>query len=137
MEIICVILSGLALLSAVINLALFFREKKRSERHNRASDTAYVHWFENLEATLSEHEKQHGELAQRICAVEKMCDESIEMRPAFVKRLEDLEEGICPGYEKAIDSKEVIDELSAGLMGLLTYGEPVKKENRERDGESR
>lgn len=136
MDIISVILGGFALLAAVVNMVLFFREKKRNERHNSASSAAYVSWFENLETTLSEHKKKQSDLTHRLHAAEGMCGETIELCKTFEKRLKDLENGICPGYEKAIDSKEVIDELSAGLMGLLTYGEPVLKENEKRDGES-
>lgn len=155
MEVISLILSGLALLVAVVNLFLFFWEKKRGAKRYEAllkyidtadelaMDKANKFVWECMEKQWADYEGLLETFDKKItaCFDEHLknfdgtvngCVKSIE------KRLSDLEGGVCPDYNAALAAKESVDRFSEGIMNILCYGNPTTPmEKKEMDKEDK
>lgn len=114
MEIITIILSGLALLAASVSLILTIWEKKRSEERNAA--------------TLVDKAKNYEEELRYKAAV------STEMEKV-VNRISDLENGVVPDYNEALAAKEAVDNFNVGIAGILGF-DPLKAAKEMREGKS-
>lgn len=156
MEVISLILSGLALLVSVGNLILFiWREKRNNRRYEtlieyidtaddmsigaakkftRESLEEQMDCFDEMFDTFKDKiTKQFDGRLKNFDGTVNGCFNSVE------KRLSDLENGICPDYDAAIAAKESVDRFSEGVMNILCYGNPAppkeKKETNEEDKE--
>lgn len=109
MQIVCMILCGLALLAAISCLALLAREKKRNEKWSAAMVQLY--------------QKEHDTLDKQIWAV----------RDALVERLDKLEAGVMPDYEAARQAAEAVDEFNQGLSNILGF-DPMEAARKARQG---
>ena len=133
MEMIALIVSGLALLAAGTCLCFLMQEKKRNQERNAAMLTyvgiecdavikaagAYTD-----EKVTSADNKLREDMS---AAVSGMCD-----------RVENLERGIIPDYENAIAAVSAVNDFNQGISNLLNY-DPVSalaaQRERERQGE--
>ena len=156
MEVISLILSGLALLVSVGNLILFiWRERRNNRRYetlieyiDSADDLSIGAANKFTRESLEEQQdcfdemfdvfdekmtKVFNERLKNFNGTVNGCFESVE------KRLSDLENGICPDYDAAIAAKESVDRFSEGVMNILCYGNPgppkEKKEEVKEDKE--
>ena len=114
MEIITVILSGLALLAATMCLFLTVQEKKRSK--------------EQRAAALVEKAKDYQEELRYKAAV------SDEMRK-MVKRICDLEKGIVPDFEEAKSAANAVNDFNRGINNILGF-DPFEALQKQRQKEA-
>ena len=154
MEVISLILSGLALLVSVVNLILFIWREKRDKRQ-RESLLEYIDKCDDLSIGAAKKHTRESLKEQMDCfdemfdtfdlrVMKKVDDGLTDCRNTLLrqnqsveKRLSDLEKGICPDYDAAIAAKESVDRFSEGIMNILCYGNPAapkeKKEKTEED----
>lgn len=108
MQIITLILSGLALLAASVSLLMSVVEKKRSTKRNAAT-------LDFVTATVN-------------CAIQSS---------GFDSRIQKLEQGITPDYEQAKVAANAVNDFNRGITNILGF-DPVsalkKEQQRERLG---
>ena len=120
MEIVTMILSGLALLAASVCLILLIQEKKRNEKRNTAA-LQYADAAAQKVLILAKNEAH----AASETAYKNACER-------FEKRVADLENGISPDYNEAVAAKKAVDEFNQGLSGILGF-DPVVAARRQRE----
>lgn len=113
MQIISLILSGLALLAAIVSLVLTIKEKKRSQKRN-ATLTDYV--CKECEA-MSIKSKNQGDVL----------DSALE-------RIQKLEKGITPDYEQAKAAANAVNDFNRGISNILGF-EPLDAVKKRREQE--
>lgn len=122
MEKITMIMSGLALLAAMVSLILTIREKKRNQKRN-ADMCNYV---EAVERDMKDDLwLQRDKLSEKLDNISTKVDK--------------LEQGIVPNYEEALAAKNSVDEFNRGLSAIMGY-DPMEiarktRENRQYGGE--
>lgn len=126
MEMIAMIMSGLALLAATGCLVLIARNEKRSEEQ-RAAMVNYA------DVAASEAEKKclerfHEILEKREDAFCKQLDKEFF---GMNKRIRDLEQGITPDYEQAKAAANAVNDFSKGLTNILGF-DPMEALQAER-----
>ena len=108
MQIITLILSGLALLAASVSLLMSVIEKKRSKKRNAAM-------LDYVTATVNRGIQSSG----------------------FDSRIQKLEHGIMPDYEQAKAAANAVNDFNRGITNILGF-DPVcalkKEQQRERLG---
>ena len=135
MELISLILSGLALLVAAVNLTLFLVWRKRD---NKRYETLLEYIDESDDLSIGASKKfTKDALSEQMDCFDEMFDafgKKINERlknfdgtvngcfVAFEKRVSDLEHGICPDFNAAMAAKESVDKFSEGVMNILCYG---------------
>lgn len=113
--IIAIILSSLALLAATAGLILTIRERKRSQKRN----AALVRYVERTaQDTLSK-------AMEAIEALEKRCGD----------RIEALEKGVVPDFEKAKAAANAVNDFNAGITSIMGF-DPFEALRAQRDGNS-
>lgn len=154
MEVISLILSGLALLVSVVTLILFILREKRDKRQ-RESLLEYIDKGDDLSIGAAKKHTRESAKEQMDCfdqmfetfdeRVMKAVAEKLSefgntfdaARSLFERRISDLEKGICPDYDAALAAKESVDRFSEGIMNILCYGNPTapkeKKESTKED----
>lgn len=138
MGIISVILSGLALLAAFVNLILFFREKKRSERQGKimadyiqqeckgVSDAVEAHIEEAMEKFKSEHQDSLDSFSAKI----------FQRFQEYDNRIQKLEQGICPDFEKSMEAAKAVNDFNASITNILGFDPIVAaRKGRQKAGE--
>lgn len=133
MEMIALIVSGLALLAAGVCLCLLMQEKKRNQERNAAMlDYVQVECEAVSKAAGAYTDEKVTGADNKLredmsAAVSGMCD-----------RVENLEKGIIPDYEKATAAVNAVNDFNQGISNLLNY-DPVSalaaQRERERQGE--
>ena len=123
MLIIAIILSGLALLAATVCLILLIQEKKRNQKRN----AALIDYVDN---TIVEEKKAISfNLREEIYAeCNKLCN-----------RIENLEKGIVPDYEKAMAAANAVNDFNSGITNILGFDpyEALRSQReKERTGEA-
>lgn len=93
MQIISMILSGLALLAASISMTMTVFEKKRSKKRNAAM----------------------------IQYIDKKCEEITGRLSEANAKIRDLEQGITPDYEKAKSAANAMNDFNQGVSNLLGF----------------
>ena len=108
MQIITLILSGLALLAASVLLLMSVIEKKRSKKRNAAM-------LDYVATTVNRGIQSSG----------------------FDSRIQKLEQGITPDYEQAKAAANAVNDFNRGITNILGF-DPVsalkKEQQRERLG---
>lgn len=132
MEIVSLIFNGLTLAVALAVLALFIREKKANAKRR----TDLMNYFDSSIAAALDIQKEHfrevkTSLKEGLDLVYS-ATHSLELsyRENFEKqgkRIKNLEDGVIPDYNEAVAAKNAVDDFSAGVMAILTHGNPVKK----------
>lgn len=122
MEIIAMILSGLALLAAIVCLILAFQEKKRNEKRNAALLQYVDAKVREAEAKLSKEESHY-----RTCVSQEL--------NKMVERIEKLEKGITPDYEQAKIAADAVNDFNKGISNILGF-DPLTALQAERQKET-
>ena len=108
MQMIALVMSGLALLAASVSLLMSVIEKKRSKKRNAAM-------LDYVTATVNRGIQSSG----------------------FDSRIQKLEHGITPDYEQAKAAANAVNDFNRGITNILGF-DPVsalkKEQQRERLG---
>lgn len=144
MEMIALIVSGLALLAAGVCLCLLAQEKKRNLKRN----TAALGYADNCMAEAKKDARDmldaaaldiSGRFTTEELAMAQATDEKIaEAIAAVTTRIENLEKGVVPDYEKAIAAVSAVNDFNQGISNLLNYDPRealAAQRERERSGE--
>lgn len=132
--IVCIILSSLALLAAVVNVVLFCVEKKR----NNAVRTAMVQYIDNMNDGMEEFVKERLDSvnAER----EKENVENAHFRKATNSTLTEMFEeigklkaGTVPDYEAAKAAANAVNDFNAGLSAIMNF-DPIAVARARRQG---
>ena len=120
MELISLILSGLALLAAIVCLVMIHQEKKRSVKRN----AALMQYVEELLAADGEDESQY-----RTGVADTL--------GKFAERIEKLEKGITPDYEAAKQAANAVNDFSKGITNILGFDpmEALKADRQKGTGD--
>ena len=129
MEIITMILSGLALLAASVSLILTVQEKKRNEKRN----AAVLHYMdETAKKIVTELDTQHT------AAINGLQGKIYGEFKRIEARVVNLEKGIVPDFEEAKAAAKSVDEFNRGLNAILGF-DPFaaleKQRNQVQEGE--
>lgn len=123
MAITALIISGFALLAAGVCLCLLVREKKRNEKQNAAM------------CNLISKECEAVSKAAGLYA-----DETVTAAYKGVSaRIENLEKGIVPDYEKALAAANAVNDFNSGITNILgfdPYDSLRTQREKERTGEA-
>lgn len=112
MEMIALILSGLALLAATVCMGLLIHEKRRNTKRNAAA----VRLIDSMDSRAKEAEK------------------------ALDQRIENLEQGVVPDYAAAQAAANAVNDFNKGISNILGF-DPVaalqtqRKNERQVDGD--
>lgn len=143
MEHITMIMSGLALLAAMVSLILTIREKKRNQKRN-ADMSNYVEY--SRKALRDEIDLGCDVLSERIDSLKEdvihnsACIDKLQNDfEAQSTKVDKLEQGIVPDYQEALAAKNSVDEFNRGLSAIMGY-DPMEiarktRENRKYGGE--
>lgn len=111
MELITMILSGLALLAAGVSLILTFQEKKRNEKRNTAALQYIDRYIDILNANIGKTQEQYTALDERVG---------------------NLEHGICPDFESAREAAKAVNDFNAGLSAIMNF-DPIEEAKKARE----
>ena len=120
MEIVTMILSGLALLAASVCLILLIQEKKRNQKRNTAA-LQYADAAAQKVLALAKGEADFAEDS----AYRRACEQ-------FEKRVSDLEKGIAPDYNEALAAKQAVDDFNMGISAILNF-DPMAAMKKSRE----
>lgn len=121
--IICIILSSLALAAALVCTAVTVRERKRSRERNAAQLDEMKREFSVQIKKLDAHWIEQTK--RRDAAWEKVARE-------IQGRIDDLENGAVPDYEKAKAAAKAVDDFHEGLANILNF-DPYDSARKNRD----
>ena len=139
MVIACIILSSLALLAAVVNIILFFAEKKRDAARRQALLDYIGNRAENI---LGLSEAYAAEFTKEFFAREKEFfnvanQKSYEIISESIKRqgeeIEKLKSGTVPNYEAALAAANAVNDFNAGISAIMNF-DPIDAARKRRLG---
>ena len=116
MEMIALILSGLALLAAGVCLCLLMQKKKRNQERNAAE------------------KELRGAIDWCIGAIGEETTHRVDACNKMVERIANLESGVIPDYEKATAAVAAVNDFNQGISNLLNY-DPVSALAAQREKE--
>lgn len=118
MELIALIMSGLALLAAGVCLVMVHQEKKRSTKRN----ATLVRFVEREAKAMSTAAGSYVDEHMKKC----------------IERIEKLEKGITPDYEAAKQAADAVNDFSKGITNILGFDpmEALKAERQKAKGDS-
>ena len=151
MIIACIVLSGLALLAATVNIILFFREKKRAKAEFARIETwrkTALDYIESADETTLTSAREFAEelitaFAEDIKSENKAfregyCIETEEKIQAIEgnvealsRDIEELKKGTCPDYEQALSAAKAVNDFNRGISGILNF-DPIEAARRLR-----
>lgn len=137
MAIFAIVLSSLALLAATAALVLTACERKRSLKRNTALAEQNTEFKKRLlaerDATQKEFVGTRMELKMHTAKEIKIVDDKLS---AALARIEDLEKGVVPDYEKAKEAAEAVNDFHAGISGILGFDphEVLRKQRHDNFG---
>lgn len=120
MEIVTMILSGLALLAASVCLILLIQEKKRNQKRN----TTALQYADAAAQKVLALAKSEAHTAAE-AAYKNACEQ-------FEKRVSDLEKGISPDYNEALAAKQAVDDFNMGISAILNF-DPMAAMKKSRE----
>lgn len=141
MTIACIILSSLALLAAVTNIILFFGEKKREAARRQA----ILDYINNISGgTVEAAEEYARELFDKEIKLFKT--ENGEFFAEFSKTIherferqqrdiDDLKNGACPDYEKALTAANAVNDFNAGISAIMNFDPIAAVKARRQSGD--
>lgn len=123
MEMITMILSGLALLAAGVSLILTFQEKKRNEKRNAAA-------LQYTDKTIAASETMTKGRIDGAVTYFKGAVSKVEAETN--RRLHNLESGICPDFEEAKAAAKAVNDFNAGLSAIMNF-DPMEEARKARE----
>lgn len=127
MIVICIVISSLALLAATVSVIITVMERKRNQERNAAM-------LQYVDKSIGRAIKELGDCAQRFEADKISYMREIENQ--VIPRIEALENGAVPDYEKAKEAANAVNNFNAGITGILGY-DPYSALQAQRDRENR
>ena len=143
MDIVSIILCGLALLTAVVNTTLFFREKKRTNTRFSALNNL----LESVEhetngyilECIGELDKIQGRVGNievwKSCTDETMSGHGRSLHEALLK-IEGLRQAISSlelDYKEAQEAANSVNDYASSLMNIFNF-DPMEAEKKARNG---
>ena len=147
MNIVSIILCGLALLTAVVNTALFFREKKRTNTRFSALNNL-LESVENetngyiLECTgeLDKIQGRVGRLSDFIHDIDDRTDliskANVELEEKLSKQIDELRQAVSDlklDYKEAQEAANSVNDYASSLMNIFNF-DPMEAEKKARNG---
>lgn len=141
--IVSMILSGLALLAAIVCLVMIYREKKRSAKQNAAlirfvegeakavSTASGIYADGEIKRVLDRMNNFGGTVAGEAKAYTN------EKFQECAERIEKLERGIAPDYEAAKQAADAVNDFSKGITNILGFDpmEALKADRQKGTGD--
>ena len=137
MIIACFIISCLALLAAVTAIVLVFVNKNDSDRKHKvlmdligtscqiaadgAVEAADDHIHEAMKQDREDWQAAIDTISELIHTGFENCNEKIQ----------NLESGLCPDYEKSLEAAKAVNDFSAGITAILGF-DPVQSARSRR-----
>lgn len=144
MEIIAIIVSGLALLAAGVCLLMLTEEKKRNQERNAAEKElrGQIDWCigaigeetTNRTKAVDHFKKEISDACFRL--QNRLLQEMYTEFKLAYERIEKLEKGVVPDYEKAIAAADAVNKFNEGLSNILGYDpvEALEAQRRKENG---
>lgn len=147
MNIVSIILCGLALLTAVVNTALFFREKKRTNTRFSALNSL----LESVEhetngyileciGELDKIQGRVGRLSDFIHDIDDRTDliskANVELEEKLSKQIDELRQAVSNlklDYKEAQEAANSVNDYASSLMNIFNY-EPMEAAKKARSG---
>ena len=147
MNIVSIILCGLALLTAVVNTALFFREKKRTNTRFSALNNL----LESVEhetngyileciGELDKIQGRVGRLSDFIHDIDDRTDliskANVELEEKLSKQIDELRQAVSDlklDYKEAQEAANSVNDYASSLMNIFNY-DPIEAEKKARSG---
>ena len=146
MIIVCIILSGLALLAAVANIILFCVEKKRREHWEKtmtnyvtaeasaATKAAEIFTKEHVAAMAEQADLKNTAFYE---SLSKHIDDTFEIyrkdMAMIARDVEGLKNGIMPDYEMAMEAAKAVNNFNAGIANIMNF-DPIDVARKQRQG---
>lgn len=141
MEYITMIMSGLALLAAIVCLILIIQEKKRNQKRNAdlvnlisaecasVKNASAVAIMDSFKSVSDSYTQKFSEIRLEIDNLSTKFDE-------LSTKVDRLEKGIVPDYQEALAAKNSVDEFNRGLSAIMGFDpmEAARKSRQERMG---
>lgn len=147
MNIVSIILCGLALLTAVVNTALFFREKKRTNTRFSALNNL----LESVEretngyileciGELDKIQGRVGRLSDFIHDIDDRTDliskANVELEEKLSKQIDELRQAVSDlklDYKEAQEAANSVNDYASSLMNIFNF-DPMEAEKKARKG---
>ena len=147
MNIVSIILCGLALLTAAVNTTLFFREKKRTNTRFSALNNL----LENVEhetngyileciGELDKIQGRVGRLSDFIHDIDDRTDliskANVELEEKLSKQIDELRQAVSDlklDYKEAQEAANSVNDYASSLMNIFNY-EPMEAAKKARNG---
>ena len=143
MNIVSIILCGLALLTAVVNTTLFFREKKRTNTRfsaiNNLLESVANETNGYILECIDELDKIQGRVGDievwKSCTDETLSGHGRSLHEAL-RKIEDLRQAISDlelDYKEAQEAANSVNDYASSLMNIFNY-DPMEAEKKARNG---
>ena len=147
MNIVSIILCGLALLTAVVNTTLFFREKKRTNTRFSALNNL----LESVEretngyileciGELDKIQGRVGRLSDFIHDIDDQTDlirkANVELEEKLSKQIDELRQAVSDlklDYKEAQEAANSVNDYASSLMNIFNF-DPMEAEKKARKG---
>ena len=147
MDIVSIVLCGLALLTAVVNTALFFREKKRTNTRFSALNNL----LESVEretngyileciGELDKIQGRVGRLSDFIHDIDDRTDfiskANVELEEKLSKQIDELRQAVSDlklDYKEAQEAANSVNDYASSLMNIFNF-DPMEAEKKARKG---
>ena len=147
MNIVSIILCGLALLTAAVNTTLFFREKKRTNTRFSAMNNL----LESAEhetngyileciGELDKIQERVGRLSDFIHDIDDRTDliskANVELEEKLSKQIDELRQAVSDlklDYKEAQEAANSVNDYASSLMNIFNY-EPMEAAKKARNG---
>ena len=147
MNIVSIILCGLALLTAVVNTALFFREKKRTNTRFSALNNL----LESVEhetngyilECIDELDKIQGRVGRLSDFIHDIDDRTdliskanVELEEKLSKQIDELRQAVSDlklDYKEAQEAANSVNDYASSLMNIFNF-DPMEAEKKARSG---
>lgn len=147
MNIVSIILCGLALLTAVVNTTLFFREKKRTNTRFSALNNL----LESVEhetngyilECIGELDKIQGRVGRLSDFIHDIDDRTgliskanVELEEKLSKQIDELRQAVSDlklDYKEAQEAANSVNDYASSLMNIFNF-DPMEAEKKARNG---
>lgn len=141
MEYITMIMSGLALLAAIVCLIMIIQEKKRNQKRNAdlvnliSAECASVK-NASAAAIMNSFKSVNDSYTQKFSELRLEIDNRSTKFDELSTKVDRLEKGIVPDYQEALAAKNSVDEFNRGLSAIMGFDpmEAARKSRQERMG---
>ena len=133
MEMIPMILSGLALLAAGVSLILTFQEKKRNEKRNAAA----LQYTDKMVAASEALAKARIDGAVTfykgaVSKAEEEAKKAVEISEDVKRQIDSISENILSDFNKMIAEQNFMDEFNKSLSAIMNF-DPMEEARKARE----